>query len=153
MENVHLSLCFLGNIIRPEVKQVCSVLDMSTGSLKPFSLDINGIGTFGKRNSPRVIWAGVSESDALSCLQVNIRGLLKERGFSIEKRPFIPHLTLGRVRSSRGRIDLLNVLKSVKNEYFGRFSVTRAVLMKSVLSSRGAEYSLVHEGLLGAECD
>ena len=41
-------------------------------------------------------WAGIRENPALERLALNVQACLREAGFSIEERPWSPHITLVR---------------------------------------------------------
>jgi len=62
-------------------------------------LEISGLGAFPSLRQARVFWVGVGgEMDKLSRLQQNIDSALAALGFAKEERPFVPHLTLARIR-------------------------------------------------------
>jgi 2'-5' RNA ligase len=66
-------------------------------------------------------------------------------GFQKENKEFKPHLTLGRVRSQKGIINLINELDNFKDKDFGSIYIKNIKLMKSVLKPSGAEYSCLYE--------
>jgi 2'-5' RNA ligase len=74
-------------------------------------------------------------------LQKNVEGALAELGFEVEKRPYSPHLTIGRLKSPRRRDLFLRELDAVSGEKFGKAEVAEISIMKSVLRPSGAEYS------------
>ena len=90
-ENFHLTLAFLGETERAgDVKQA-----MNRVKEAPFSITLEGFGHFARRGGD-IYWAGIRESGELIHLQEQLSRRLKEAGFSLEDRPFRPHLTLGR---------------------------------------------------------
>lgn len=143
-ENLHLSLAFLGDIFPNTAELVGSALDEAAGVSANFSFDVSGIGAFGSKRSPRVIWAGVGENPPLMSFHEHVTGLLQALDLSIESRRFRPHVTLGRVRSARGRDALLSALGSAGAIDFGRVEVARVVLMQSTLTPQRAVYSVFH---------
>ena len=58
------------------------------------------IGAFPGKSRPRVIWVGLGgDVDGLSRIKVRLDALLEPLGFTPEnRRPFKPHLTIGRVK-------------------------------------------------------
>lgn len=86
-ENLHLTLAFLGET--PRVRE--AVAAMEEVALPPFSFELGGQGRFGT-----LYWAGVRPSAGLQALQGALADRLRAHGFSLESRPFRPHLTLAR---------------------------------------------------------
>ncbi len=141
--NIHLSFAFLGDVPRDDVPVIAEALDEAVKERSAFSFRVAGIGSFG-RGSPRVIWAGVRECDVLIAVQAAVSDTLRGLGLVLEKRPYRPHITLGRVRSARGRGELVAALRELPEEEYGAVSVSAVDLMQSTLNPDGAEYSILH---------
>ena len=95
-ENLHLTLAFLGET--PRVKVAAAAVQAVEAPA--FSIAFSGIGRFGD-----LYWAGVAPSPALTVLQRQVSALLEARGFSLDRRPFRPHLTLCRGFRPAGAFD------------------------------------------------
>lgn len=148
-ENIHLTLVFLGNIGSNGIPGLSSGLDGISARKAPFSLEVNGIGSFGGKR-PKVVWAGVEGSGmaALNVLQAEVAALVTSQGFVLEERAFHSHLTLGRVRSPRGAAELVSAMEAVKDIRFGTIAVRSVYLMRSQLQPQGPVYSVIHESPL-----
>ena len=100
-ENLHLTLVFLGEIPSSKVNLVKEA--MQTAQIPAFAVCIGGVGCF-RRPGGDIFWAGVERSSGLLAAYGELCEKLEEKGFpmefsmenSIGKRPFRPHLTLGR---------------------------------------------------------
>ena len=147
--NIHLSLAFLGNVTREMVPLIGAALDEAVSAARPFAFDVSGLGQFGSRQSPRVIWAGVRECTDLMRLQERVAAGLTALGLALEEREYHPHLTLGRVRSPRGREDLAHAMEVAGAVVFGRVAASEVVLMQSRLMPAGARYSVLHRARCG----
>jgi 2'-5' RNA ligase len=102
--------------------------------------------------SPRVIWLGlVNGSESLIALQKQTETQLEKIGFQPEDRPFHPHLTLGRMKSSRGKDELGGRMEKHREEEFGDFQVERLILFKSDLKPSGPIYTALREMKLGGQ--
>lgn len=147
-ENIHLTLVFLGNIDRDTVDRLPASLDEACRGVASTACGVRGIGFFGGRR-PRILWAGV-EDDAgtLGILYRRLADAVTELGVEVESRPYTPHITVGRARSSRGGAELTAIAESLRTEPFGELTVDRVTLYKSDLSSTGAVCSILHETVL-----
>jgi len=93
----------------------------------------------------------VNGSQILTSLQKEIETELEKIGFQAEDRPFRPHLTVGRVKSSRGKDDLVGRMEKHKEGEFGDFQVDRLILFKSDLKPSGPIYTALGDVKLGGD--
>src|SRR5437867_392019 len=59
-EGIHLTLKFLGNVDERRVPELGASLEQAVAGLRPFTLRLSGLGSFGPPARPRVVWAGVT---------------------------------------------------------------------------------------------
>jgi 2'-5' RNA ligase len=143
-ENVHLTLKFLGNVSTSKLEEVESALAQVT--FPPFSLEIKGAGAFPNLKRMNVIWVGVGEGwSQVELIYEQTEKLLHQLGFSRETRPFSPHITVARVKSSRKRDEIAAFLGHLTEESFGTFPVESVRLKQSVLSPSGPKYSTLFD--------
>ena len=151
-EKIHLTLKFFGNIEESRIDPIFKSIEKPIRSTLPFSLKVRGIGAFPHMKNPRVIWMGlVEEREVLATLQRQIETHLEKVGFQPEDRTFHPHLTLGRMRSGRGKGDLVGRIEKYKEEKFGDLPVERVVLFKSDLRPSCPIYTPLREMKLGEQ--
>nr|WP_243112541.1 RNA 2',3'-cyclic phosphodiesterase [Caproiciproducens sp. NJN-50] len=93
IENLHLTLVFLGEI--PAEKAGLVRESMDAVSVLPFPLHVGGFGYF-RREGGDIFWAGVERSEPLVSLHRQLSAQLRNRGLTLERRGFRPHLTLAR---------------------------------------------------------
>jgi len=149
-EKIHLTLKFFGSIEESRIDSIFKSIEEPIQSTLPFSLKVRGVGAFPQMKNPRVIWMGlVEEREALTSLQKQIETQLEKIGFQPEDRPFHPHLTLGRMKSSRGKDELVGRMEKHKEEEFGDLRVERVVLFKSDLRPSGPIYTPLGDVKLG----
>jgi 2'-5' RNA ligase len=144
VENIHLTLKFLGNVSTPRLADVKSSLKQLT--FPSFSAEIKGIGAFPNLKHMNVVWVGVDEGwSQVEQIYEQVEKLLSSLGFRQENRPFSPHITIARVRSGRRRDEIANFLQHLSEESFGAITVDKVRLKQSVLSSSGPKYSTLLE--------
>ena len=149
-DRIHLTLKFLGNIDESTIDPVAKSTEGLTHALSPFSLKVRGLGAFPHLKNPRVIWVGlVDEEEVLTSFQKELEKELEKIGLEPEGRSFHSHLTLGRVKSSRGRDELVERMERHREEEFGDFQVERVILFKSDLRPAGPIYTPLRELRLG----
>ncbi|GAA0600469.1 RNA 2',3'-cyclic phosphodiesterase [Virgibacillus siamensis] len=99
-EDVHITLKFLGPVSPGQLDQLNVKLEKLT-DLHSFRVRTGSLGTFGKSTQPRVLWAGVEKTEALSKLQQLVDQLANDSGFEQEKRTYSPHITLAKKWNNR----------------------------------------------------
>ena len=102
LDNIHLTLKFLGQVRPDRVPQVEEVIGRVASATKSFKVDFGGFGAFPTIRKPRVVWLGVDPSAELRCLKQDLEWALADLGFEAETRAFHPHLTLGRADPNDG---------------------------------------------------
>ncbi len=140
-QGIHLTLKFLGEVAQERAPAIGEALRAVAGEHAPFTLSVAGVGVFPELGAPRVIWVGLGgDLPAAGRLQDAIDAALLRLGFAREKRPFRPHLTLGRVKGA-GRGDWRPLLRRHAEASLGSFEAPECVLFESKLDSAGASYS------------
>ena len=151
-EKIHLTLKFFGNIEEARVESIIKAIENPVRNTPAFTMKVKRIGAFPHWKNPRVIWMGlIDEKGILSPFQKELETELEGIGFEPEARVFQPHLTLGRVNSSRGKEGLIRKMERYQEEDFGDFNVERIVLFKSDLRPAGPIYTLLREVRLGGQ--
>ena len=149
-EKIHLTLKFFGNIEESRIDPIFKSIEEPIRNTLPFSLKVRGLGAFPNLKNPRVIWMGLVDGrEVLISFQKQIETQLEKIGFQPEDRPFHPHLTLGRMKSSRGKEELVGRMEKHKEEEFGDFQVERVILFKSDLRPTGPIYTPLKDLKLG----
>ena len=143
VENMHLTLKFLGEIKDDLIAAIEMKLMVICGRYQPLAIDIKGVGAFPNLRNPNVLWVGIGPSERLAALFAEIDAGLSEMGFERESRRFSPHLTIGRVKDRRDIDSVIKELATYKYTFFGTIEVREILLMESVLKPSGAEYSKV----------
>jgi 2'-5' RNA ligase len=141
-ESIHLTLKFLGSVTGEELEKLAGVIAPIVSSWMPFEVRLHGLGCFPSSRNPRIVWVGIEPGGVeASSLQKAIENQAADVGFPPETRPFKPHLTVGRVRSSRGIGSLAQAVENHRDVEIGSFRVNEVYLFKSELKPSGAVYT------------
>jgi RNA 2',3'-cyclic 3'-phosphodiesterase len=146
--SIHLTLKFLGNIEEGSIETIAQGIQNGMRGFQPWSAVVKNMGAFPSLKSPRVLWVGIEDQGGqLVKLQNQIEKEMANLGFEEEKRAFSPHLTLGRIRSPKGKNELAKYLLDERERVFGEIKVDRVILFKSELKPTGAIYTALKEFL------
>ncbi|MFQ5838038.1 MAG: RNA 2',3'-cyclic phosphodiesterase [Thermoplasmata archaeon] len=140
-ENLHITLKFLGNVDEGMVPSIVDIMKRSAEGVPPFTVILRGSGAFPSLKSPRVLWIGVEDGDPLVTLAHRLAARLEDLGFPGEKRRFSLHLTVARVKASRGKGELAQLMGDYADETFGEQRVEDMRLKRSELRPSGPLYS------------
>ncbi|MFQ5879655.1 MAG: RNA 2',3'-cyclic phosphodiesterase [Dehalococcoidia bacterium] len=142
-QGIHLTLKFLGDVSQERTTAVADALAQAVVGLPPFTLALAGLGTFGDRRGPRVVWIDVAgEVERLAEAQRRVETAMATLGFPSEGRPFSPHLTLARVPEGLPppqRHLLAQLVRQVEPPAAAA-AISRVCLIRSILERGGAIY-------------
>ena len=91
-DNLHLTLAFLGEIEEARLKDIKDA--MNKISVPKMNLTFSEVGCF--KRDQELWWIGLKHNENLSKLQSQLSDELMKKGFKLEKRKFIPHITIAR---------------------------------------------------------
>ena len=141
-ENFHVTLKFLGEIDEATAEEVKRALAEIARKHKKHRVRAKGIGVFPNPNYVRVIWAGIENDGGIKAIASDVEREMRRLGFKKEK-DFVAHITIGRVKFVRDKLELAMALKELANEDFGEFDVEAIELKKSTLTPKGPIYDTV----------
>ncbi len=147
LDNLHVTLRFLGDTSQKLVPEICAVVKRLTEGQVVSCVTLSGVGAFPNARRPSVVWAGLAEADFLRKIAGDLDRELTPLGFAAESRPFQPHLTLLRIKS-RPPEELFTLLTEEAESDFGTVPVDMVEFLQSELTPRGARYSTLGKFVL-----
>ncbi|MFH1473761.1 MAG: RNA 2',3'-cyclic phosphodiesterase [Candidatus Aenigmatarchaeota archaeon] len=142
-ENLHFNLRFFGEMEEEKINKVKVVLEKVATQFKPFEVNISGIGAFPSKNYVKVVWLGVKEGlQTFKALEEMISNSLITLGFEKDSR-FVPHLTLGRVRSGRNKNEIMALMEKLEDVEIGKMKIDKINIFQSKLTPKGPVYEEV----------
>lgn len=143
LENLHLTLKFLGEIDEEKLEKVKEKL--KSIKFENFEIKLCGIGVFSSKGSPRIVWIKLGGKEIFE-LQKRIDDSLKEY-FKVEER-FMSHMTIARVRYVEDKKGFLKHVKNIKVKEI-KFKADNFFLKKSELKRSGPVYSAIEGYTIG----
>jgi 2'-5' RNA ligase len=138
--SMHITLTFIGDTAEQQAIEIGKIMERYVPRYSPPEIIIQGMGIFRSISKPRVIWLGINPIPELEDLKTEIDRELGQIGLSVEKRPFRPHLTLGRVRWLNDKLRLADLVNEYHGKLFQNDEIDELVLLESVLRPEGPLY-------------
>ena len=141
-DSLHLTLRFFDDLR----EDVARDLDTELLSVRaePFDLVLEGAGAFSEEGEPRVIWAGVAETPALTRLAKACESAARRAGIRPEPRAFRPHVTLAYLRHA-DPVQVAHWVQANNLLHSPPIRIDRFGLYSSRLGGEGPAYSLEAE--------
>jgi len=138
--NLHITLAFLGDTEERKIEKISTMLAEKCNGFGGFDISLTGTGLFRSIIDPRVIWAGIKESERLRLLNSLIKAGLGDVDVKIEDRDFNPHLTLGRIKSINDKENLKSLFEKSSDEELQLVAISEVILYESILQQTGPVY-------------
>jgi len=141
LENIHLTLKFIGDTSPEEVPQIIEALSGVCEGIEPFRLEIANTGVFGSNYNPKVIWFGITPNKMLQNLAQNVSSKLETVGILGDRQNFVPHLTIGRIREIKDKKYFQQLMGRFNEVEIQSQTVTGFTLYESILKREGPQYN------------
>ncbi len=144
---IHLTLQFLGDTPAELVPKLSVALAETVPAVPQFSLSLAKIGAFPNLKRPRIIWAGIDPNATLTELHRAVSAATASAGFAPDKKPFSPHLTIGRVKNHARSADYRAIAATIARENINKIATMRVRdvhLIRSQLTRQGPIYTHLH---------
>lgn len=149
-DNMHLTLRFIGDTPADAIRKLIRAGETIT-VMSALDLQMNSMGFFPNARKPRVFWCGYEDSEMLKAVQSEVERIVVQSGFPAEEKSFVPHITLARIKelSPKPGTPFYADMNAIEKEMrsirlsFGH-TAHEVQLIKSRLSPKGSEYTLLH---------
>jgi RNA 2',3'-cyclic 3'-phosphodiesterase len=153
MENMHLTLKFLGDVSPANVEMLSQMLRAEADLFHCFDLRLIGLGSFPNLKRPRVLYIGIQAPATLEALQRGFESASRRLGYESEERVFSPHLTIGRVKhasrvTATEQQTIRRAIEETRIDSLGTARVDSVHLYKSDLKPTGSVYTRLYSAPL-----
>lgn len=138
-ENYHITLNFIGDVETRTAREIADSLGDVRGH-EPIPICLEHLDAFGG-DKPRSIFARVQPNEELNELKGALDAAIWRAGVQPEKRKYVPHVTLARLRGASSLM-VADYLEGNANVAPLRFLAKRFVLFSSKPSMGGGPYAL-----------
>jgi len=136
-DHLHVTLQFIGDVSTDLVPKIIHHVQQHINSIAPMALQFGKLCLFPSPRKPRLIILRVGPDEALLPLAQAVAAGVQAAGVEIDKRPFVGHLSLARLKD-RCRPKL------VDDYNFNDFTLNDIVLYQSTPSEQGSVYTPLH---------
>lgn len=140
VHHFHLTLAFLGDTSPDKIILVKQLLGETLKLHQAFQLTLKNIDAFRSLSHPQVIWIGITASRELENLYRDVQNLAGNLGFETDNRPYKPHLTFGRVKSSNPGHNLRELFADSRFQFEEVIITDTICYYQSILSPEGPTY-------------
>jgi 2'-5' RNA ligase len=144
-DQLHLTLRFIGEVDGRRAEDIDAALRMVRHP--PFDLTLDCSGSFDRRGTPTVLWAGVLPQEPLKALHKKVDQAIVRTGLESEHRAYQPHITLARLPRGAGPVG--GFLEAAGGLSGPAFAVEDFCLYESRLTPAGAAYTILERYRLG----
>lgn len=138
-EDYHITLAFLGHADEEQLQAVMNEARKNLLNVSPIELKIQGFNTFGRKEYPRILWVDLLESQQLNVVQEIVYRDCMKVGFELDKKPFVPHITVARKWDEAcGKIPFEALME--ENFQLPKFLVDEVVLYESKIEETPKYY-------------
>lgn len=136
-EKLHITTAYYGELDDDHAEALD--FELARHPLPSLTLQLEGAGHFGHME-PHAIWLGVKESPELLRLHQHCKHAARRAGITLEKRNYIPHVTLAYLKASTPLERIIAFEKRLSRFNCAPFIVDEMFLFSSHRKTRGGNF-------------
>ncbi len=143
-DNMHVTLKYIGPWNEDRLDLVTNALSR-VRIATPIKVALAGLGLYPHPRNPRVFWVTAENSPPLRQLASSVDAVLSPLGIAPAMRPYLPHLTLGRLPGGCDLTEMHEAIEELPSRDFGTIEPESFVLFASMQTQEGPLYRRVDE--------
>jgi len=148
LNNLHLTLRFLGDTTPEQVQEISKMLDDLPGKFDSFQFSLKGTGYFKSKGQPRVLCLTIENDTMLKKVVEVIENRVVQSGFESESREFKPHLTLARIKFIKNKTAFYSLVNNQNPDEIQSINVSEIIFYQSILNPDGPVYKPIKKAKL-----
>ena len=136
-ERFHVTLRFLGDVDESRLADISTDIGSMICGSGCVETGFGDLRLFPGSRNPRVLALGLVKSEEFQFLFDRVQRAVLQNGFEMEKRKFVPHVTIGRIRGN------FEGIGKIPRPDETEFSIARVGLVRSQLGPRGSRYTSI----------
>lgn len=138
--NFHVTLAFIGSVLEEQVDTIIRGFEVVAAC--SFSVRFMGVGYWSRS---KVLWSGLETHDMLLELKEKVDDVIDRMGYEGDRKQFMPHITLARLKDGFRRDELKSYLEHYEGFTSSEFDVTSFALYASDTSGHKVQYRVLAE--------
>lgn len=134
----HLTFAFLGEQGEEVLAPIRGRLEAAVASIPRFEVTVSGCGFFPSASRARVAWIALQPEEPLKLVAEAVRSALRASKVDFDVKPYVPHLTLARLRRRWTLADIELFREAFGCVSTGPAEIDSVILYQSRLSPNGA---------------
>lgn len=122
-EDMHITLMYLGAVNPHQMNEFIKYMECASKCHNPFEIHSPSVRVFGNEKMPRVVYAKIGEKQELHSLQTDLSKGAFQKGLLLDKKPFVPHITLAKKWSGFGQMQNIISFNNQISFPVGEFSL------------------------------
>jgi|GEM_PF-94806 2'-5' RNA ligase len=145
-DQLHLTLKFVGELHESHLQPIQQKMGEIFTKVEGFQLRLQGAGIFPHLRNPRILWVGISPVPALTEIARMNEELFHAFGYPVEKRAFMPHITIARFKddcSPRELLTFQSFWQEQKKDFQSQQIMDHLTFYQSTLTRQGPTYRII----------
>lgn len=143
--NLHITLKFFGETDERLIPGISASLAGISAAMPGPCFQLSGLGIFGSRYNPRVVWSGIQPYEPLVVMMKKFQEEMVRHGFEADRQNSVPHLTLGRIKFLNDKERFARALDFFRNIGSESRNIPECILYESILRKEGPEYRVLQK--------
>lgn len=136
-EKFHITLKFLGQVEEERCRLLTKNLDKVLKNIQSFEARIEKLTAFPNFKNPKVLVLKLLKNKQLDQIYNLVDIVYRTNGFPLEKRNFVPHITIGRAKKN------FRILKQPEKIQKIKISFSEIAVIKSELKKTGSVFTIL----------
>ncbi len=138
--NIHITIKFFGETNESLLPGISIALGKIAHNSGLLTFRLSGLGLFGSRYQPRVVWSGIDPVEPMTGFMKTVQKEMEKFGFESDRQNTVPHLSLGRIKFLKDKQLFQKVMDANREIHSDVIQTEECILYESILQKEGPRY-------------